>query len=167
MGFLVQEKVEAEHLTLTISGIIDEHAVFPPVNTNKFKQITVDLNGIKAITSPGIRDWLFWIKPIAAVSQLAMTNVTKEMIFQVSIVQGFLPSEATVQSFYVPFFCDSCDREESILFNVGKDILIQNGDYKIQFDLKAKKLCDKQNCTMEIDAFEAKYFQFLKKAAKP
>ncbi len=161
--FKAHEKPDGENLVLTFEGVIDEEVKFPNVDAVKFKQVQIDLKGVRSINSVGIREWLNWIRPVSTVSQVVFIKTPKALVFQMNMVEGFLPKNGVVQSFFVPFYCETCDKEENVLFTVGKEVQVQGGNYKINFDVKAANLCGKSDCDMEMDASEAKYFQFLKR----
>jgi anti-anti-sigma regulatory factor len=44
------------NVTLAFQGTIDEDVEFPSVATGKYSTITLDLKGVKAINSVGIRE---------------------------------------------------------------------------------------------------------------
>ena len=150
-------------LVIVLEGSIDEDVKFPAVDASKHAAIRVDLQGVKTINSVGIREWLNWIRPLAEARPVTLSKCPKALVFQLNMVEGFLPKNGTVDSFFVPFFCEKCDKEQSVLFTVGKEVTAGPSGPNLTFDLKAAKLCAEAECEMEMDASEAKYFQFLKK----
>jgi hypothetical protein len=165
--FKAHETPEGDVLRLAFEGTIDEDVVFPPVDPSRFKKIVLDLKAVKSINSVGIREWLNWIRPLAEKADFVLEHCPKAVVFQFNMVEGFLPARSTVSSFYVPFYCEKCDKEDSVLFNVGKEIKSNAGKIEIAFDVKAAGICDDKanaaSCEMEMDVTEAKYFQFLKR----
>lgn len=161
--FRVLEKADGANLLFVFEGPIDEDVQFPPMDTSKYKVLFVDLKGVTAINSVGIREWLNWIKPLTEKVQVVLMKCPKPLVFQLNMVEGFLPKNAVVKSFFVPFYCEKCDKEENILFNVGQEVQLSPGSYKLNYDLNAMKSCKEAACELEMDATEAKYFQFLKK----
>jgi ABC-type transporter Mla MlaB component len=161
--FKFQKSVDAEGLAIALEGSIDEDVQFPPVEASKFKTVRIDLGGVKTINSVGIREWLNWIRPIGEQARVVLRRCPKALVFQLNMVEGFLPKGGFVESFEVPFFCEKCDTEKNALFTVGKEVVAGPSGPKVNFDLKAAKLCAETPCGLEIDASEAKYFQFLKK----
>ena len=149
---------------LKFSGTIDEDAQFPAVDLGGANQMEIDLNEIKSINSVGIRGWLDWIRPLAEKAAIRLINSPKAMVFQFNMVNGFLPPGTVVQSFYVPFYSETQDREENVLFTVGKDVLVNGGELKITFDPKTQIKGAGADDDFEMDVTEAKYFQFLKRA---
>lgn len=161
MEFKSTQKIEGDTLILNFEGAIDEDATFPAVEPEKYAKLVLDLNGISAINSVGIREWMEWIKPIAAKLSIRLKNCPKAMVFQFNMVEGFLPQGSVVESFYVPFYCEKCDKEENALFVVGKDVVVEGGSAKVKFDPKSQLKCTNADCELEMDVTEAKYFQFL------
>lgn len=158
-------QVAGAELKLTFEGLIDEDVTFPAVEAGKHTKVTIDLAAVKSINSVGIREWLNWIKPIAATSRIELLRCPKALVFQFNMVEGFLPANSTVSSFFVPFFCEKCDKEENALFTVGKEVSVAGGAVKMSFDKAGLGLCKDAACEMEMDVTEAKYFQFLKRVA--
>lgn len=165
--FKSTEKQEGEKLLLAFEGTIDEDVSFPPVDGSKYKKIVIDLKSVKSINSVGIREWLNWFRPLAEKCEITLERCPKAMVFQFNMVDGFLPARTSVSSFYVPFFCEKCDKEENILFAVGKEVKVAGGEVKMDFDAKkADGVCAENAgpaCEIEMDVTESKYFQFLKK----
>jgi hypothetical protein len=153
---------DSANLTLQFSGTIDEDVEFPAVEAGKYGTIVLDLKSVKAINSVGIREWLNWIRPLAEKSKFVLENCPKAMVFQFNMVEGFLPPSASVASFFVPFYSESADQEENVLFKVGQEVTVEGGNLSIKYDAKAAKLGGVDD--MEMDVTEGKYFQFLKRA---
>jgi hypothetical protein len=165
--FKSSEKTEGQNLVLTFEGTIDEDMQFPAIVLKGQEKIVIDLHSVKAINSVGIREWLNWIRPLAEQLPIELIRCPKAIVFQFNMVEGFLPKQAKVSSFYVPFYCEKCDREDNVLFNVGTEVTVSAGVVAIEFDKKAANLCKSTagECEAEMDVTESKYFQFLKKMA--
>lgn len=164
MDFKSTTAKEGEMLLLKFAGSIDEDADFPSVDFSGVSTVRVDLNDVKAINSVGIRGWLDWIRPVSEKAKIELINCPKAMVFQFNMVNGFLPPGTNVLSFYVPFFCEKCDKEANILFTVGKEVIVNGTTLKIDAGDKVKNACTEASCELEMDVTEAKYFQFLKRA---
>lgn len=162
-NFSVQQKINGKELLLSLSGAIDEDVQFPVLNLGGIEQVLFDLKDVKSINSVGIREWLNWVKPISEQSQLSLKNCPKALVFQFNMVEGFLPKGAKVQSLYVPFFCEKCDKEENILFSFGKELKVEAGALKLDYDIASFNLCKEADCELAMDVTEAKYFHFVKR----
>jgi hypothetical protein len=150
-------------LQIALEGAIDEDAKFPIVPMSGIKRVVIDLNAIRSINSVGIREWLTWIRPMAAVAEMVFERCPKSIVLQFNMVDGFLPAKTKVVSFYVPYFCEKCSYEGSQLLTIGKDIVVQSGAVTLNFDPKTQANCKEEACEIEMDVSEAKYFQFLKR----
>ncbi|MCH2534019.1 MAG: hypothetical protein MK008_06225 [Bdellovibrionales bacterium] len=142
---------------IEVAGQIDEDANFSSAEL-KSDKIHLDLSGIDAINSCGIREWIKWIKTAPESSQITYSKCPKVIVDQINMVAGFLPNNAQVESFYVPYYCDESGAEKMVLFESGKDY--NHGELNPPEDVK----CDESGEEMEMDVIEAKYFKFLKGA---
>jgi DNA-directed RNA polymerase subunit RPC12/RpoP len=69
------------------------------------------------------------------------------------MVHGFFRKGASIQSFYAPYYCESCGKENKIHLKADQ---VKNR--------KAPKMeCPKCGEEMDFDAIEAQYFSFLGK----
>ena len=161
--FKAQQKSTPQGLTLVFEGSIDEDVKFPAIDPAIHPNVRIELQGVKTINSVGIREWLNWIRPLSEAARITLVRCPKALVFQLNMVEGFLPKSGRVESFYVPYFCEKCDKEQNVLFTVGKEASAGPAGPAVNFDLAAAKLCPEAACELEMDASEAKYFQFLKK----
>lgn len=156
MSFEVK-KGEVDGLTLFhFCGQIDEEAVFPSLG-ELGAQTVIDLKEVSAINSVGIRSWIMWFGNFTG-THFIFINCPKALVMQMNMVEGFLPEKSEVRSLEVPFFCEDCDQEKNVLFYVGKEILFENGQVKLNFDRST--IC-KDGCDPELDVSEIKFFRFL------
>src|SRR5687768_7774371 len=104
MSFAISKKPEGQQLVLEVKGNIDEDANFTPPDLGSFTNVTLDLEGVTAINSVGIREWIKWMKGFPASVKLGVRKCPKIIVDQINMVAGFLPAGTTVQSFYVPYY---------------------------------------------------------------
>ena len=150
------ELAEPGRLKVTLEGQLDEEARFDDAKINGEENVSIDLEKVKSINSCGIREWIKWIRTFSSSSNIELHNCPKVVVDQINMVAGFLPENAEVKSFYVPFFSEESGDEKMILFEQGK-----------QFDANGLKeieeVKDDSGNEMEMDVIEAKYFKFLKR----
>lgn len=156
--FQASKQKEGDRLVISLSGSIDEDAVLLNVNFESCKEVVLNLEKITAINSCGIREWIKWLKAEGTSSVITFKNCPKIIVDQINMVAGFLPSNAVVESFYVPYFNEESGNEKMILFNKGKEFT--DAGVKPPDEVK-----DTNGSHMEMDVIEAKYFKFLKKSA--
>ena len=148
------EKAGTE-MKISVGGVIDEDADFTPHALTGATSAKLFLGGVKSINSCGIREWIKWIGT-AGMASIEYVECPKIIVDQINMVQGFLPSQGKVLSFYVPYYSDDSGTEKNVLFTYGQEY----GDQGLQ---KTPEVKDEAGAAMEMDVVEAKYFKFLKK----
>jgi thiol-disulfide isomerase/thioredoxin len=98
-----------------------------------------------------------WIDSIPKGTTIQYRNVPTAIVDQMNMIFGFLPDNARVDSFFVPYYCESCLMVTPLLINLQKDTDVAN--LKIEDTIPCQK-CAKP---AELDILGAKYFKFLKK----
>jgi len=156
MSFEVKRVEESGKPCFQFCGEIDEEAVFLEVSDMPAEAI-IDLKDVSAINSVGIRSWIMWFGQFSS-THFQFVNCPKALVMQMNMVEGFLPVKADVLSLEVPFFCEDCDEEKDILFHVGKEIVVEDGQVKLNYD---KTSVCKAGCDPELDVSEVKFFRFL------
>lgn len=155
MGKLnITTKALGNALNVQMSGIIDEDADFSQHPLSSFQNIEFNLEGVKSINSCGIREWIKWIETSSG-SQITFEKCPKVIIDQMNMVDGFLPKNGKVLSFFVPYYNESSGAEKNILFNSGVEFV--GAQLNPPSDIK-----DDDGNEMEMDVIETKYFKFLK-----
>ncbi len=142
-------------LKITMSGIIDEDVDFSIYKISEAKKVEIDFKNIKSINSCGIREWIKWLS-LNKTGELSFINCPKIIIDQVNMVDGFLPSNGKVLSFFVPYYNDENGTEKNVLFSYGKEFT----DSAV---MPPQKVLDESSAIMEMDVIESKYFKFITK----
>lgn len=159
MGNNVKHKKNNDQLYIQLEGNLDEEVNFPTELLSGFKTIVFDFGSVTGINSCGIREWIRWITPYRDSSTMHFRNCPKIIVDQINMVDGFLPTNAFVESFYVPYYSDETDEEKHILFSYG----VEYNETGIHYP---NSILDSKNQPMEIDVIESKYFRFLQKLPK-
>ncbi|MCB0340679.1 MAG: hypothetical protein H6626_13280 [Pseudobdellovibrionaceae bacterium] len=153
--FSVSQSQEGNDVVLTFQGQIDEDANFQSASGVSGSSIILNLDGVTAINSCGIREWIKWLKELPSGASITYKNCPKVIVDQINMVAGFLPDNAKVDSFYVPYYCEESGNEKMVLFTSGKEF---NGDSVNPPD---SVVDDETGDEMEMDVIESKYFKFL------
>lgn len=157
MGQFKAEKVlNGSEASVVVSGHIDEDATFGSIDLAGATKVIVDLDGVTAINSCGIREWIKWIRTAAPSVPVVYRNCPKIIVDQINMVAGFLPEYGKVESFYVPYYSDASGNEKMILFKEGAEF--KGSEVNPPAEVK-----DEDGSLMEMDVIEAKYFKFLQK----
>ena len=145
----------SDKLSVQMNGTIDEDVDFTQFNLGGAPQVEMQLEGVKSINSCGIREWIKWMGT-ASGSQVIFKNCPKVIVDQINMVDGFLPANGKVESFYVPYYNDDSGSEKNVLFQSGKEF----SDGSVNPPAAVK---DEDGNDMEMDVIESKYFKFIKK----
>lgn len=162
-GFKVTSKVDNDNKPLLlIDGSMDEHSDYSVIDANLSGDVTIDFNNVEHINSTGIKHWVQWTSKTKEANpgiRFYFINCPKPIVDQINMVDGFLPAGSTVKSFKVPYYCETCDKDLTMTFAIGKEYNIVDGKCTLQVP---DKTCEKDDCEMEPDVVEQKYFKFLK-----
>ena len=155
MGKLdVKMNKAGEKLNIHMAGTIDEDADFSQFQVGGAKQIEIDLSAVKSINSCGIREWIKWIGGGSGAS-IVYNQCPKVIVDQINMVDGFLPTNAKVQSFFVPYYNEESGAEKNVLFTYGKEFK--------EGSVTPPAVKDEKGQVMEMDVIESKYFKFINK----
>lgn len=145
----------ADQLDVTMAGVIDEDVDFNQHPLSGAKKVHIKMGSLKSINSCGIREWIKWMES-ASSAEIIYEDCPKVIVDQINMVDGFLPANAKVVSFYVPYYNDDTGSEKNILFKYGQEY--KNGTLTPPESIK-----DESGNDMEMDVVESKYFKFIKK----
>lgn len=159
-------KVESVHeqdnqVELVLSGSIDEDSDFNTIPKIEKNLLLIDLSQVTMINSCGIRDWVKWTKTLAPHVQMHIKKCPKFIIDQINILQGFLPQNSLVLSFYMPYFCEDCNVEKQLLFERGVHFQEATSEKEAFVDYDLEVLCDQCKTAMSMDVIPTKFFKFL------
>ena len=97
---------QGSQLILQLSGIIDEDVDFTHHSLQNVQQIEIELSNVKSINSCGIREWIKWLTS-AKEAKISFKQCPKVIVDQMNMVDGFLPINGIVESFFVPYYSDT------------------------------------------------------------
>lgn len=153
--FEMKMEKNGTEIKATVIGTIDEDVDFTPHTLAGATSVDLYLGALKSINSCGIRDWIKWMST-AGSAKIRFFECPKIIVDQINMVQGFLPAQGSVVSFFVPFYSDEAGTEKNVLFTHG-------AEFNDQGIAKIPEVKDESGNVMEMDVVEAKYFKFLKK----
>jgi len=141
---------------LVIQGAIDESARLSDLLERALgRRLVLDLGGITFINSLGVRDW---IRMQAAAQRAGITlelrRVAEPLIHQLNMIIA-TRGAARVVSFFAPYACDTCGREDSLLVDA-----ISNARGLAQLEPPAMA-CAECGASMEFNDFPERYFSLL------
>ena len=138
---------------LTLKGVIDEDADFDAAFANVKPTVMVNLEGIEMINSCGVREWVHAIQAFPKSAKVIYEKLAPRIVEQVNYVANFL-GHGKIASFYAPYFCPKCKKEENVLLST--EAIAKS------FSGKApSEKCPTCKSAMEFDDIEEEYFSFL------
>ncbi|WP_413585214.1 hypothetical protein [Bdellovibrio sp. HCB274] len=153
LAFSVADKTT----TIKLNGTLNEYSSsLDGVEVNPMFDLNLDLQGLTAINSLGIRNFHSWIYSIEC-QRLRLFHVPRVFVNQMNLVAGFLPPKTEIESFFVPYFSESTGEEIAVLFTKFLEYKSIAGKIKISYPV----VTDAEGKPMELDVLEDQYFRFL------
>jgi len=141
---------------LALSGSIDETASLPALISRAHSgRLVIDLAGVSFINSLGVRDWIR-MQQAAQQAKVAveLRRVSEPLVHQLNMIVA-TRGDAHVSSFYAPYACDACGREDSLLVDA-----VAYGDRLARLD-PPPQTCSECGAQMAFNDFPERYFSFL------
>ncbi|HLL25384.1 MAG TPA: hypothetical protein VK427_24780 [Kofleriaceae bacterium] len=141
---------------LALAGSIDESAALHElIGRARGGRLVLDLAAVTFINSLGVRDWIR-MQAAAQHAGLAveLRRVSEPLVHQLNMIIA-TRGTATVSSFYAPYACDACGREESLLVDA-----LAHHQRLVQLDAPAQA-CPECGAQMAFNDFPERYFSFL------
>ncbi len=149
----INKQILQDELNVELIGAIDEDADFQELIGLEQKTINFDFDKVTMINSCGIREWIKFLEKIPEKTHIIYNSCPQIIIEQINMVHGFFRKGASINSFYAPYYCEKCEKENKVHL---KSEQVKNR--------KAPKMeCPKCGEDMDFDAIEAQYFSFLGK----
>ncbi len=149
----INKQILQDELNVELIGAIDEDADFEELIGLEQKTINFDFDKLTMINSCGIREWIKFLEKIPEKTHIVYNSCPKIIIEQINMVHGFFRKGASINSFYAPYYCEKCGKENKVHL---KSEQVSNR--------KAPKTeCPNCGEAMDFDAIEAQYFSFLGK----
>lgn len=148
--------ISAQGDALVLAGAIDEAAALHElVGRALAGRLVLDLAGVTFINSLGVRDW---IRMQAAAQHagiaIELRRVAEPLVHQLNMIIA-TRGNATVTSFFAPYACDACGREESLLVDA-----LANGPGLAHLQ-PPPMTCPECSAPMAFNDFPERYFSFL------
>jgi len=144
---------EGSAVKFSFEGCIDEDFHCENLVSKNPAELHIDFNDVKVINSCGIREWVNFIEKLGPAVPIKYNNCPQIIVQQINMVDGFLSANASVETFFAPYFCEECDSEHVILLK-GSDVATGAAPTQKCPDCNASE-------DMEFDAIEKQYFHFL------
>ncbi len=146
---------KGKSFSLRLIGAIDEECALENIKLSPTKDIEIDMGDVKFINSYGGREWIKWTHNINSKSAVRLLNCPSIFLEYVNMIEGFIPSNGSIESFKVPYYCEECNLVTTKTYesrktkDVSKDIVLTTA-------------CSKCKNPAEIDVIVPGFFKFLK-----
>jgi len=156
-------KIEASQtgtaLYVKLTGQLDEHAEYFTPPATGITAIVFDFAGITLINSVGIQKWIHFFAGLPPAARISFTRCTLRIINQINLFPDFTAGRSvTVETFYAPYFCETCDESCTVL-------LTRAVDFRTSAIKAPQRPCPHCQAPMLFDGIEDKYLRFLKQSA--
>ena len=141
---------------IVLAGSLDESAnLVELVARARGGALVLDLAGVTFINSLGVRDWIR-MQATAQSNNLhvELRRVSEPIVHQLNMIIATRGS-AVVSSFFAPYACDSCGREDSLLVDA-----VANAQLLAALEPPAMT-CPECGARMAFNDFPERYFSFL------
>lgn len=107
---------------LKLAGTIDESFEGKRLaDSVRATTVILDLGDIRKVSSFGIREWVDFMGAIGKTAQrIVLVECAPKIVDQLNMVANFAGT-GRVYSFYAPYHCDYCDRDDRVLLQVDRD----------------------------------------------
>ncbi|RMH44608.1 MAG: hypothetical protein D6689_02025 [Deltaproteobacteria bacterium] len=140
--------------TVEFFGEIDENADFSELRRRLRGNVVFHLAEVRRINSCGVREWVNFVRDLPGVTELTFTHCSPAIVTQLNMIYNFR-GNAKVRSFYAPYVCENCGREEEKLLDVQSQFPGGNIGSVPEFT------CDNCSTQMEFDDLPERYLSFL------
>jgi hypothetical protein len=140
---------------IALTGVIDEASYLGELLPAGPGLLRLDLAGVTFINSLGVREWIRFLATAAQGGvKVELARVSEPLIQQLNMIVA-ARGQADVLSFYAPYACDACGREESLLI----DLAVHRAQL-VKGDAPPAK-CPECGADMAFNDFPQRYFLFL------
>lgn len=141
---------------IRLSGVIDEHFDRQQIVEGRQGVVVLDLDGVRRITSFGIREWVTAMREAQAA--VFFVRCRPAIVSQFNMVANFA-GRGQLVSLYAPYRCPSCERELEVLIDRRR----QSGAA-----LSASEVhCPDCRAEMELDDIPETFFSYALVAPPP
>ncbi len=145
-----------ERKVVKLKGPINEDSgvLFQEILDNLKEQDSIvefNFHDVTTINSLGVRCWVSFLRIAEVNRKVFFSECISDVIMQINMIPSFL-GKAAIESFYVNYVCERCQKEENILIET------KNLAHKT---IPTTPHCDKDSCAMQTEELEEEYFAFL------
>lgn len=153
-------KIEIERSSpewqVILTGNLNESSVLPAPDFSGQKSVILNLEKMTSMNSAGVQLWVKWIAGADRGTRYKFLKIQPFLIYYIGAVEGMLPPNCELLSFFVPYLDSKTGETELIEYLDGKHFT--------QSELRLPTTVSSLNppyVRLEIDVTPARYFSFL------
>jgi hypothetical protein len=135
-----------------LHGEITDDASFAELAAGLSGFVVLQLGEVTRLSSVGVREWIDFVSGLDRVSELVFSHCSTAVVGQLNTVSSFRGA-AAIRSFYAPFRCEPCDRDELRLIDVQT--------HRPAVDRVPRFPCVDCGASMKLDDLPGRYLAFL------
>ncbi|OFZ15938.1 MAG: hypothetical protein A2Z20_10800 [Bdellovibrionales bacterium RBG_16_40_8] len=151
----------ADDVIIELSNDLSETMSLPNIKPLLSQRVIFECENIKYINSEAVQLWAHWLSKLDERIQIVFRKTPPRVVDYFNIIDGFLPTSATVESFFVPYECEKCEHVELYLAQRGKDYIDSSAGEAVQINLPKIINCPGCQGAMELGIWKEKYLKFL------
>lgn len=117
-------------------------------------KVKINFRQVEYVNSCGVRGWVNFMREAQKDRQVVFAECTSEIVMQINMIPSFR-GQASIESVYGSYSCDSCGNQQNVLFENGKNLPASEDD-----DVSAPN-CGKCGEEMEMEELEEEFFAFV------
>ncbi len=144
---------EGDTTIYSLSGNIDDNSDFSVIEPTS-PNLVLDFQNVSSVNSYGIKKWAVLLTSLES-KNVSYRNIPTILVEQINII-NHLRRGVTLESFYLPFGCESCDIE------IDKLVTLEDVKTEGYFD-SLDELYDCERCRSHLEFLDDEdiYFIFL------
>ena len=120
---MLEAKYDRVRNILHLIGVIDETTSIREHLEDTLTKLNLDASGIERINSFGVRVWLETFKEFQHLN-ITLINCSQVLVDQFNMIPEMLDNLG-IESFYASYYCEKCDKEQSVLLNCVEDFPVR------------------------------------------
>jgi len=118
MALSIEVSRQGDDTVIALAGFIDAGAPLSAIGASVGTRLVLDLAGVRRISSFGVSAFMEALRRVPVETTVHWRRVSVPMMLQVSMIENF-NGRACIDSFYAPYYCGSCGREQQLLLEVA------------------------------------------------
>src|SRR5690606_28880826 len=127
------------------------------------QRVVIDCHGIDRVNSVGLQKWANWMRGQSPAQQFVFLGCQPRLMETFFTVDGFLPTQFTVESFQLTYECLGCDHAQTLLLERGKHFIEAVGNKPFRLNVPSEVNCPKCRGQMQPDSIENRRLKTLEK----